>query len=141
MQKDYATYFVGLKILLRKGDEILFLKNQDGTKFDSPGGRIDYDEHKTPIELTLAREVREELGSDVKYKLGKPVFHFRRHLSKDLHIFACAYEAEYLSGEIQISEEHSGYVWIDPKKYHFKESEFANREEYLAFKEYFYLQL
>lgn len=36
-----AIYHVGLKVLLKKGDEFLFLTDAVGKHFDLPGGRID----------------------------------------------------------------------------------------------------
>lgn len=138
MQRDYAHYHVGLKILLKKDDKILFLKSSTRKLFDLPGGRIDDIEYNTPLEEILDREIKEELGEDVKYKLGQPVFQFRRFFPrKNWKIFLTVYEAEYVSGKIQISDEHSEYLWINPKEYEFKESEFMSQEEYLAFKKYF----
>lgn len=137
MQRDYALYHVALKILLKKRDQILLLKSPRGY-LDLPGGRIDNVEDTTPLTEILAREIREELGESIKYKLGKPLFQYRRFFpKKDWKIFLTVYEAEYISGEIQIFEEHSEYLWINPKEYNFKEEKFFNQEEYLAFKEYF----
>ena len=138
IKRDYALYHVGLKILLKKGDDFLFLTVADGKEFDLPGGRIDDVEHTTPLTEIIAREVGEELGENIKYKLGKPIFQFRRHFeNKGWHIFLTVYEAEYLSGEIQLSAEHSRYQWINPIKIDFKEENFFHKEEYLAFKKYF----
>jgi 8-oxo-dGTP pyrophosphatase MutT (NUDIX family) len=135
---DYATYHVGLKILLKKGDDFLFLTEATGQRFDLPGGRIDDTEHAVPLTKIVAREVREELGAGVKYTLGNPVFHFRRHLaSKGWHVFIVVYEAEYLSGQIKLSDEHSNYQWLNPKKFDFKEKHFYIKEEFLAFRKYF----
>lgn len=134
----YAFYHVGLKILLKKGNEFLFLTEAGGKRFDLPGGRIDDVEHTTPLTEILAREVMEELGEEIKYKLGKPIFQFRRHRENiDLHVFLTVYEAEYVSGEIQLSSEHSNYKWINPKEFDFEEKDFVHKEEYLAFKKYF----
>ena len=130
VKRAYAIYHVGLKILLKKGDEFLFLTDAVGKHFDLPGGRIDDVEHTTPLTEVIAREVGEELGEEVKYKLGKQVFQFRRHFeSKDLHIFLTVYEVEYLSGEIKLSAEHSNYQWINPKKVNLKEEDFFHKEE------------
>lgn len=138
MPKAYANYHVSLKILLRKGDEFLFLRNPHNTQFDLPGGRIDDNEDAAPLNEILAREIREELGENLKYQLGNPAFQFRWFITeKGWQIFLTVYEAEYLSGEIQISDEHSDYIWINPKKYYFKKEEFTNQEEYLAFMDYF----
>ena len=117
VKKAYAIYHVGLKVLLKKEDEFLFLTDAVGKHFDLPGGRIDDVEHTTPLIEVIAREVSEKLGEEIKYKLGKPVFQFRRHFeSKGLHIFLTVYEAEYLSGEIKLSAEHSDFQWINPRK-------------------------
>ena len=141
MKRDYAMYHVALKALLKKGDKILFLTFGSRENLDLPGGRIDTVENNVPLEKILAREVREELGKTVKYKLGKPVFQFRRRFftkdKKKVQIFLTVYEAQFLSGTIKISFEHNGYCWINPKTYKFKEKDFSCREEYLAFKNYF----
>lgn len=138
MQRDYANYHVGLKILLRKGGQVLFLKTPSGVYFDLPGGRIDNIEHNIPLEKVLDREVKEELGANLKYKLGQPVFQFRRHFpKKGWHIFLTVYAAEYISGEIEISNEHSSFEWINPKEYEFNERQFVSKEEYLSFIKYF----
>lgn len=137
-KKNYAMYHVGLKILLQKGEEFLFLRSADGVSWDLPGGRIDDVEHETPLVEILAREVAEELGGEIKYKLGKPLFQFRRYFeNKGWHIFCVVYEAEYVSGEIQLSSEHSGYQWISPKDFQFSEKDFFSAEEFRAFQEYF----
>ena len=137
-KRAYAMYHVGLKILLKKGDEFLFLTSDDGRHLDLPGCRIDDIEHTVPLPEVIAREVREELGEGVKYKLGKPVFQFRRHFEQwGWHIFLTVYEADWLSGNIQLSAEHSKYQWLHPKKADLKEKDFFHKEEYLAFKKYF----
>ncbi len=137
MKRDYANYHVALKVLMRKGDEMLFLL-ASSDRLDLPGGRIDNVEHETPLPEILDREIREELGMDVKYKLGKPVVQFRRHVPhKGWHVFLTAYEAEFLSGSIQISPEHSGFKWINIKSFPTDPNIFFNPEEYAALKQYF----
>lgn len=139
VKRDYGIFQVGLKILLRKGDKILLLRDDQG--LDLPGGRIDNVEYRTPLEKVIAREVREELGGQVKYVLGKSLFHFRRaRRQKDAHpkfVFLAVYEAEWMAGEITLSFEHSAYEWVDPRKHILKRSDFGQDEEYRAFKKYF----
>jgi 8-oxo-dGTP pyrophosphatase MutT (NUDIX family) len=139
MKRDYAMYQVALKLLLKRGNLILFLKTADDGMEDLPGGRIDNVESKVPLEKILAREVREELGPHVKYKLGKPLFQFRRLIpSRNLYNFLTVYEGTYVSGKIKLSPEHSGYEWINPKTYRLQRKNFFNnQEEYNAFKKYF----
>lgn len=138
MKRDYGIFHIAFKILLRKGDKFLFLKTANKKYWDWPGGRADNVEYKTPIKKILEREVKEELGNKVKYKVGNIAFQHRRYFKpRKIYILTTIYETKYLSGEIKLSSEHSSYKWINPKSYKFKEKEFICREEYLAFKEYF----
>ncbi|KKT74269.1 hypothetical protein A2Z63_00110 [Candidatus Giovannonibacteria bacterium RIFCSPLOWO2_02_44_8] len=138
MKRDYANYQVALKLFLKRGNKILFLKLPESGLWDLPGGRIDNVETHTPLRKILAREIREELGVKVKYELGKPLFQFRRKaLSRKTYNLLTVYEGRYLSGEIKLSSEHASYEWINPKAYKFKEKDFMSKEEYLAFIEYF----
>ena len=138
MKRDYGIFHVGLKALLRKGDAYLFLRTQRG-HFDLPGGRIDNVEYETPLLEVLAREIREELG-EMQYKIGKPVFAYRRYFKRrEIYVFILVYEAEFTSGDIKLSEEHKDYEWIDPRNHQFTIEEFSknNQEELAAFKKYF----
>lgn len=138
MKRDYANYHVGLKVLLKKGNKVLFLTDAPMQKLDLPGGRIDNVEHEVPLSKIIAREVREELGKTVKYKLGLLLFQYRRHVvSRNLHIFITVYDATFLSGTIKLSPEHSDYRWVDPKKFKITSKDFFHKEEYRAFKKYF----
>lgn len=142
MKRDFAVFQVGLKVLLRKGDKILFLRDNNARRsWDWPGGRIDNVEYRTPLASIIAREIREEVGSKVKYVLGEPRFHLRRWTlwhGKKACIFCVFYEAKWLSGEIRLSSEHCAYEWIDPKKFHLlKRADFKHEEEYPALKKYF----
>ena len=139
MKRDYATYQVALKALLRKGDAILFLRLADAPKYlDLPGGRIDNVETHTPLAAILAREIREELGARVRYRLGAPLFQFRRYVaSRKIYNFVTVYDAEFLGGDITLSGEHSAYEWLDPKTYRWRKSQFLSSEEYAAFSAFF----
>jgi len=133
-----ANYHVSLKVLLRKEDEFLMLVDTSDDRLELPGGRIDETEHKSPFEKIIAREVKEELGDAIRYRLGKIAFSYRRHFeNRGFHVLINVYEAEYLSGEINISDEHCGFKWVDPKKVVFKREQFFSDEEYIAFKNYF----
>ena len=140
VKRDYGVFQVGLKILLRKGGKVLFLRMADGAYLDIPGGRIDNVEYDVSLERILAREVREELGSKIKYALGAPIFHFRRQRKPGSNpeiVFLAVYDAEWISGEIRISDEHSAYHWFDPKKDTLRRKDFGRVEEYRALKNYF----
>ena len=140
MKRDYATYQVALKALLRRGDgKAVFLRLADAPRYlDLPGGRIDNVETKTPLAAILAREIREELGARVRYRLGAPLFQFRRLVSsRNIYNFLTVYDAEFLGGDITLSFEHSAYEWLDPRTYAWKKSQFLSSEEYTAFSAFF----
>jgi len=105
---------------------------------DFPGGRIEKNEVKLPIEALFKREIIEELGKDVKYKILGPAIQYRRYNRyTKMNALITAYEAKYLSGDIKLSSEHSKYEWIDPKTYNLKDKKINNKEEGLAFESYF----
>jgi len=138
MKKNYAIYWVAFKILLEKSGKFLFLTASDRGLLDLPGGRADKNEGKLPIKKILEREIKEELGNDIKYKLGRIIFQYRRYNQiKKIYNLITVYEAKYISGLIKLSFEHTEYQWLDLKKYKFKEKEFYTKEEYKAFKDYF----
>lgn len=138
MLENYAGYHVGLKVLLRRGDEVLYLNSHDEGEWDFPGGRIDESEREIPLESVLAREVAEELGPDVKYRVNGLAFVTRRYIAhKDFHIFLVFYDADYLGGEIKISDEHTGYGWVRPESEEVTPDRFQTPNEYREFVEYF----
>lgn len=117
---DY--YNVSLKIILKNNKgEILVLKNAEqtgeGDYHDMPGGRINTDEFNTPYQTLIDRELKEEIGDDVRYTLSLDPVSFGRHTyysvrqKKEIRIFYLLFEAAYISGNITISHEHSGYAW------------------------------
>ncbi|MBI2050792.1 MAG: NUDIX hydrolase [Parcubacteria group bacterium] len=118
---DY--YNVALKIILKnKKGKILVLKNAEetgeGDYYDMPGGRINTDEFTTPYETLIDRELKEEIGGDVKYKLSLDPVSFGRHeyfsvrQKKEIRVFYLLFEAEYIAGVPIVSHEHSGYKWL-----------------------------
>ncbi len=126
MNEAKDTYFVAVKVLLRKGDELLLTHDVFGD-WDIPGGRIKPNEFDTPLEDIIARKMREELGDNVQYQLGeqKVVFRHKRiehSTGNEARIFALGYEALYRSGEITLGANHDSYEWVnvndfDPSEY------------------------
>lgn len=117
---------ISLKLILEndKG-EILGMKcTNEGTLagfYDFPGGRINSDELNISYEEIIAREMKEEVGEDVRYEvstfpvsIGKFVY-FSHKLKRENCIFMIFFKARYLGGDITISEEHAGYKWLDLK--------------------------
>ena len=123
MTKDF--YQISLKVILKnKQGEVLILQAVDNGSYagyyDLPGGRINTNEFKVPLSKIIEREVFEEIGK-IKYKLNEKPVAVGRHLiprkysslKKDVHCFYAFFKADYISGEIKISEEHMGYKWVD----------------------------
>ncbi|MFH1667858.1 MAG: hypothetical protein ABH884_02435, partial [Candidatus Komeilibacteria bacterium] len=91
-KKDYAIYWIAFKILLEKGGKYLFLTDSDYNLLDLPGGRADNDEGKVPLFRILDREVKEELGKGIRYRLGEPIFQYRRYKKeKKIYILITIY--------------------------------------------------
>ena len=109
----------------------------DGGRWDLPGGRVDNVEAKAPLKRILAREVREELGPRIRYKVGGPVFQFRRLPGTAKQNFLTVYEGKYLSGGIRLSFEHKSYAWIEAGRIPSMKKDFSSTEEYKEFEEYF----
>jgi hypothetical protein len=138
MKKMHGVYWVAFKLLLEKDRKFLFLRTSQRGILDLPGGRADIDEGKVPIKKILEREIKEELGQNLEYKLSGPVLQYRRYSVKyKMYVLITAYKADYISGPIRLSQEHRSYEWIDPETYKFEEKNFSSREACQAFKEYF----
>lgn len=138
MKREIANYHVGLKALIRRGDEYLFLhfRNPWGASYyDWPGGRIDVGEEDIPLLDILQREIREELGADFRCEIGAPAFVSRRFFpDAGLNILLVMFEARYVSGDIKLSEEHGKFEWLTPDSADPKQ--FVNKDEYDAWIQY-----
>lgn len=134
-----ALLQVSLKILLSNGEKVLLTKGFEGD-IDLPGGRIEVGEEETPLEDIIVREVKEELGQDVEFRLGPPLFVNRvfRRVDKRL-IFVVVFDAKYISGNITLSDEHKSYEWVDRESYRVSRKDFLpiDQEKYEALKRYF----
>jgi ADP-ribose pyrophosphatase YjhB (NUDIX family) len=115
-------YFVAVKVFMEKDGRLLIMKDNFGC-WDLPGGRIKLDEFETSMEDIIKRKMREELGENIEYEIGRPVV-FMRHErvekvpgSPTVRIFAIGYEGKLLSGEIKLSERHTEMLWVDPSNF------------------------
>ena len=119
-EKD--TYFVAVKVFLKKGGKILILKDNFGD-WDLPGGRIKTDEFAVPLQQIIERKMREELGDGVRFSIGKPVV-FMRHQRVEqapgkptVRIFAIGYDGTLKSRKVQLSPRHTKMLWVNPKTF------------------------
>lgn len=138
MKKDYIFYEVSLKLLLHKKERVLVLRTEE-EDIDLPGGRIEKGEEKASFKEILSREIKEELGANVRYRIREPLFCYRGFSQYGFWVFIIVHKAEYLGGTIKLSKEHKNYEWIDKQNTNFKRSDFPDwdLEKYLAFKKYF----
>jgi 8-oxo-dGTP pyrophosphatase MutT (NUDIX family) len=137
-KKIHGVYWVAFKLLLKKSGQFLFLRTSQRGLLDLPGGRADNDEGKVPIKKILEREIKEELGGEISYRLGGPVLQYRRYSQKyKMYVLVTAYEADYVSGPIKISREHRSYEWLNPKNFKFLPEDFSSAEACETFKNYF----
>ena len=113
---------ITLKVFLQRnasaGREFLILKDKDSQMGDLPGGRLSELEIYDPFSAAIAREMREELGG-VDYALEeKPLFYFAHKIRNGGHAaLGIAFAAEYLGGEIVLSEEHDWLGWENVQSY------------------------
>jgi 8-oxo-dGTP pyrophosphatase MutT (NUDIX family) len=138
-QKD--TYFVAIKVFLKKDGKLLILKDNFGD-WDLPGGRIKKDEFDVTFEQIIRRKMSEELGDNIQYTIGKPLV-FMRHEriertqgNPTVRIFAVGYEGILESGDIHLSERHTEMIWVDPAAFdpekYFKGGWLKGVQEYLS---------
>lgn len=79
-------------------------------KWDFPGGGLEDEEL---LESGLLREFKEELGDVSKIKIGDPIVTWSFIAEKDsLPCIAIGYAAQWIEGEIVLSDEHEEYVWL-----------------------------
>jgi len=134
-----AVFQVSVKILLRNGNKVLLTRALEGD-IDLPGGRIDVGEENMPFGDIILREVREELGESVKFRLGPVLFmHHMGYTEEEGWVLNVVFDAEYISGDIKLSDEHRSYEWVDRKLYKIPREDFPpkDQEKYETFKKYF----
>jgi len=116
--QDPQKFMVSLKVLLKNSKgEFLLLKSPLSSpfwrgKYDLPGGRIDTDEVEIDFAKLIDREIKEEAGKSIKYKLRKdPVALIKFRLGDGRCILYILFEAKYIFGKVVISDEHTDYCW------------------------------
>ena len=121
-QEENALFFVSLKIILRNHDGSILLLKLPPTSamagyYDLPGGRIRRGEEKIPFQDIIAREIREEIGN-ITFQLHEiPVatsrhFYVSQKTLKEQNLFWIFFEAQYLDGKIEVSNEHTKSEWV-----------------------------
>ncbi len=107
---------VSIKLVLHdpNTNKFLLLKRMEGKKtWGLAGGTVNGDEN---IPDTIAREMEEEIGNDVKYTINDIVYAKRRAIQRCGEYIKIAYLATYEDGEIMLSGEHEKYEWVSAEK-------------------------
>jgi 8-oxo-dGTP pyrophosphatase MutT (NUDIX family) len=136
---NFATYEIAAKALLYKDNQILLLTQSGDGAYDFPGGRMDKSEMELELTDILTREIKEELGPSVKFKVRDIAFVSKRYYmshSQEHNILAIYFNVDYLSGDISISDEHTNFSWVDPKSILAHPDRFTTKNEYLSYKKF-----
>ena len=114
---DVQVLKVAFKAIIRKDDKILVIKRSAKEDvfeqlWDIPGGRMSFGE--MPKEA-LTREIKEETGLTVNILNPFTVWSFMA--SEDTQVVGITMLADYVSGTVSLSEEHTEYKWIYPEEF------------------------
>ncbi|MFZ2153002.1 MAG: NUDIX domain-containing protein [Microgenomates group bacterium] len=126
MKNNLPIRAVKAVIRNKKGEILLLQRNpqislQDN--WDLPGGLVETGEN---FKNALIREVMEELNLTINITKQAGKWHFIRFKDKQL-VHVQNYHCTVNSGDIQLSEEHHDYKWVNPsdiRKYLVKDDSF-----------------
>ena len=110
------TFGVAVKAMIKNEEGkflVIFKSGKDEinpNEIDIPGGRLEFGED---IEICLKREVKEELNIEIEIEKPLRVWSLVRN---DLHLVGITFSAKYIGGELKLSDEHTGYEWMDKEK-------------------------
>jgi 8-oxo-dGTP diphosphatase len=108
---------IAVKGTIRKSDKILIVRRKDTDEYnpgiwETPGGGMETE--NTP-EDELKREIREETGLEIKVREPFRIFTFKN--TKGEYKVGISYLCDYVSGEVNLSEEHVEYRWIKAEEF------------------------
>jgi 8-oxo-dGTP diphosphatase len=128
---NHALYQITIKALLFKEERILVLITPDNY-IDFPGGRVDESERELAWTEALKREVSEELGDSVIIGIGQTLFVSKRQYHKNgktNYMAAIFFRCNYITGEINLSDEHSNYEWLTQEEILSSKLKFISEDE------------
>jgi 8-oxo-dGTP diphosphatase len=108
--RSLQRFEVAIKAFVLRDRELLLLEETDGGLWELPGGRIEVGEERLPQREILRRELREELGDDVRVEIGAPVLTWVRPREGGF-AFLVGVLCAYRGGDVRLSPEHSSYEW------------------------------
>jgi 8-oxo-dGTP pyrophosphatase MutT (NUDIX family) len=118
-------------ILFRKQPQREYLLLDYGSHWDFPKGHIEAGEDS---QLTAARELQEETGiRDARFVSGfkESMRYFYRKAGQGILKIVIYYLAETPSGDVILSDEHTGYLWL-PYEAGLKRLTFKNARDLLT---------
>ncbi|MCB1177957.1 MAG: NUDIX domain-containing protein [Leptospiraceae bacterium] len=116
---SHGFFQITQKAFIRKGDKLLVMRDYKSGEGDLPGGRMNQDEFFDDWLDSLKRELAEELGESFRINLKEDIILVHKH-RVNLGNHPCVilgYHADYISGDIKISDEHDYFDWVDIKTY------------------------
>lgn len=106
---------VSLKAFIVCDGRALLLREADTGWWELPGGRIDVGEEMVSHSDVLAREIAEELGSDVRVEAtDAAVSWVRRRPTDGAYLFLLARVCTFAGGDLRLSAEHDDLRWVAP---------------------------
>lgn len=116
---DHGFFQITQKLFLRRGDELLVLRDKKSGFGDLPGGRMTEKEFFEDWIESLNREMQEEMGSNFRYETNpNPIIIHKHKVIEGNHpCIIIGYEGKYLSGEVEMSDEHDYLEWVNVKTY------------------------
>lgn len=117
--KKHGFFQITQKVFIRKKNLLLVLRDRKSQIGDLPGGRISEDEFFADWLMSVRRELVEELGGGCIINVEAEPFLVNKHIVEDgKHpCIILAYKAEFVSGQVVISEEHDLFEWVDVFSY------------------------
>lgn len=111
MKKEEGKFEVAAKAIIKKDDKYLILERSETDPYkpgegDIPGGKIEFGEK---VLDGMLREVMEESNLDIDVIRPLRTWSFLRGNSQ---LVGITYLAEYKSGEVKLSWEHSSFQWL-----------------------------
>lgn len=114
-EAQVPTVLVVAVALIDPDGRILIAKRPEGKQlaglWEFPGGKVEPGERP---EQALIRELKEELGIDVKEACLAP-FVFTSHAYEKFHLLMPLYLCRRWSGTV-VAKEHSALAWVKPTK-------------------------
>src|SRR5688572_28897188 len=115
--REIQKFHVGIRAFVLNGkEELLLLRETSTGQWELPGGRIDVGEELKPQDDVLRRELGEELGPDVRVKVGPLGLTWVRERKAGDFVFLVGRLCRFESGVPTLSDEHDAWAWVAEKE-------------------------